>query len=273
MNDGRRADNARMIRRAVACLLPPIALGALAAALWGPLPALAESGALWHLVDGACVPHAQAHEPPAPCTEVVMPGGVRDAGHVILKDRRGELQYLLIPTRRSSGIDDPSLLRDDAPPFWQQAWEARHFMSERLGRPVPRDAVSLAINSAWARSQDQLHIHVSCVREDLRARLLAAQSEITPAWTPLAGGWMGHPYWVRRVVAEDLAGERPFRDVADHVPGAREAMGRQSIGIVAARFADGRDGFFLLAGPVDWTAGARGSAEHDVQDHDCAILR
>jgi len=96
---------------------------------------------------------------------------------------------------------------------------------------------------------------------------------VRESWTPLEGGWMGHPWWVRRVTGEDLAGIDPFRDVAQHLPGAKEAMGRWGIGVVAARFADGRDGFFLMAGPVDLLAGALGSAEHDVQDHDCAVLR
>jgi CDP-diacylglycerol pyrophosphatase len=236
--------------------------------------ARAESSALWHIVHDQCVPHQQANEGAAPCREVALPAGPggTDAGHVILKDRRGVLQFLLIPTRRSSGIDDPALLQPGAPPYWAQAWAARRYMDELRGQPVPRDVVSLTINSAAARSQDQLHIHISCVREDLRARLLAAQSQIGTTWQPLAGGWMGHPYWVRRIVASTLDGEDPFRDVAQHVPGAAQDMGRQTIGVVGARFADGRDGFFVMAGSVEALAGSRGSAEYDLQDHDCAVL-
>ncbi|XLM23386.1 CDP-diacylglycerol diphosphatase, partial [Chromobacterium piscinae] len=30
------------------------------------------------------------------------------------------------------------------------------------GEPLPRQAVSLAINSQYGRSQNQLHIHISC---------------------------------------------------------------------------------------------------------------
>lgn len=233
----------------------------------------AESSVLWHLVHDQCVPHALAHEPPAPCAEVVLPDGKEESGHAILKDRRGELQFLLIPTRRSSGIDDPALLQPGAPPYWSDAWDARHFVDALHGKPVPRDRLSLAINSAIARSQDQLHIHLSCVREDLRARLLAAQGGIDESWKPLEGGWLGHPYWVRRVAQADLHGIDPFRDVADHVPEAGKDMGHETIGIVAATFSDGREGFFVLAGRVSWLAGALGSGEHDVQDHDCAVLK
>jgi CDP-diacylglycerol pyrophosphatase len=260
-------------------LRPPrrigLAISALLVLAGAAVVARAESSALWQVTNDQCVLHARAHEGTAPCRDVVLstsPDG-RDAGHVILKDRRGVLQFLLIPTRRSSGIDDPALLAPGAPPYWAQAWDARRFMDELHGRPVPRDVVSLTINSAWARSQDQLHLHISCVREDLRARLLAAQAQVGEAWKPLEGGWMGHPYWVRRVMGETLDGEDPFRDVAAHVPGAADAMGHWTIGVIGARFADGRDGFFVMAGPVDVLAGSRGSAEYDAQDHDCAILQ
>lgn len=252
-----------------------VTLAALLAAL-GPAaaPARAASDALWRLVHDACVPHARAHEPPAPCAEVDLSRG-EDGGHVVLKDRRGMLQYLLMPTRRSSGIDDPALLRDDAPPYWQRAWEARRFMSALRGAPVPRESVALTVNSAWARSQDQLHLHVSCVRTDLRARLRAAQSTFGPAWQPLAGGWMGHPYQVRRVDGADLGTVDPFRELAAGVPGAREAMGRWGLAVVPMRFVDRGvplEGFVLMAGPVDLAAGAIGAVEHDVQDHDCTVL-
>lgn len=231
------------------------------------------SGVLWHLVHDECVVHARAGEAPAPCAEVSLPGGSEAAGHAVLKDLRGPLQFLLIPTRRSPGIDDPALLRPDAPPYFAQAWKARRLMAARRGAPVPRDDVALVINSSWARSQDQLHIHISCVRRDLRARLLAAQSAIGPSWALLDGGWMGHPWWVRRVAGADLDATDPFRDAAAHVPGAAGDMAHETLAVVGARFADGRDGFFLLASHTDLAAGWLGSGERDVQDHDCAVLR
>jgi CDP-diacylglycerol pyrophosphatase len=258
----------------------PVAVTALA--LTGVLAlshgsAHALSSRLWQLVHEQCVVHARAKETPTPCVDVVMDGedaqAAEEAGSAILKDRRGVLQFLLIATRRSSGVEDPRLLGEDAPPYWVRAWAARRFMSELYGSPVPREAVSLAINSTWSRSEDQLHIHVSCVRADIRAHLSSVGSTVSESWAPLDGGWMGHPLWVRRIFAEDLSGVDPFRDVADHVPGARDSMGRFGIAVVGARFSDGRSGFFLVADPVDLGAGALGSAERDVQDHDCGVLR
>ena len=44
-------------------------------------------------------------------------------------------------------------------------------VEQRAGHGLPCDWVSLAINSAAARSQNQLHIHVDCVRADVRKAL------------------------------------------------------------------------------------------------------
>jgi CDP-diacylglycerol pyrophosphatase len=265
----------RMATPARPVVVTALALVGVLALLPGSAHAL--SSRLWEFVHEQCVVHARAHEPPTPCVELEMEGGdaqaAEYAGHAILKDRRGVLQFLLIPTRRSPGVEDPRLLSDDAPPYWERAWAARRFMSGLHGQPVPREAVSLAINSTWSRSEDQFHIHVSCVRADIRARLSGVESEVRESWSPLDGGWTGHTLWVRRIVAEDLSGVDPFRDVADHVPGARDSMGRFGIAVVGTRFSDGRSGFFLVADPVDLGAGALGSAERDVQDHDCGVLR
>ena len=146
-------------------------------------------------------------------------------------------------------------------------------MLDRLhGQPLPRDAVSLALNPIPRRSQDQLHIHISCVRPELHARLSAAQAEITPSWTPLQGGWLTHAWFVRRVDAETLDGINPVADVAANVPGAAGDMGVVGISTVGMTFKDGHPGFVLMATRWDARDRSSGSAEHDVQDHDCATL-
>ncbi|VTO15486.1 CDP-diacylglycerol pyrophosphatase [Klebsiella variicola] len=44
-------------------------------------------------------------------------------------------------------------------------------MSQRHGAPVPDNAISLAINSRSGRTQNHFHIHISCLRPDVRAQL------------------------------------------------------------------------------------------------------
>src|ERR1700723_3475452 len=89
-----------------------------------------------------------------------------DKGFVVLKDITGIAQFLLIPTARISGIEDPEILDPQATNYWDAAWRARYFVDERLPTSLPRDAVSLAINSSVGRTQDQLHIHIDCIRPD-----------------------------------------------------------------------------------------------------------
>jgi CDP-diacylglycerol pyrophosphatase len=79
--------------------------------------------------------------------------------YVILKDRVGKVQYLLIPTDRIAGIESPEILAPDAPNYWQEAWATRRFLERRANKAVPWNDVALAINSAAGRSQSQLHIH------------------------------------------------------------------------------------------------------------------
>lgn len=241
------------------------------ALLAGGGAARADADALWRLIDTRCVPEALAGQAPEPCAQVSLSPD-RGHGWVVLKDRNGRLQYLLMPTARITGIESPELEHPAATDFVAQAWQARGFLDRRNGRPLPRDAVSLAVNSQPRRSQNQLHVHISCVQPELRARLLAAQSEISAAWSPLGGGWLRHAWFVRRVEAPTLDGVDAFADVFAHVPGAAADMGRMTLGVVAATFSDGREGFVLLAAAADPADPTSGSAEADVQDHDCAIL-
>src|ERR1700730_11341057 len=69
----------------------------------------------------------------------------------------------LSPTVRISGIENPALLRENAPNYWEAAWDARRFVEEGARRQLPRDNIGMAINSAASRSLDQLHIHVACI--------------------------------------------------------------------------------------------------------------
>jgi len=229
----------------------------------------ANSDALWQIVQQQCVPHWRQTQDAAPCAQVDISQG-EGRGFVVLKDIHGVLQYLLIPTARISGIESPLLLQPDAPDFWAAAWDARRWMDRLHGSPLPREAVALTINSPHGRSQNQLHIHISCVLPVLAGQL--RQLPPKPVWQALPGGLNGHAYQVRAVQSEDLRGVQPFRLLADGVAGARDEMGDYTMAIVATRF-NQAPGFWLLASKADRLAGNVGAAEGDVQDHDCRVLQ
>lgn len=220
----------------------------------------ADPDALWRIVDGQCVPHQRASDNPAPCAEVDL-----SDDFALLKDIDGAAQYLLIPTERISGIESPALLAPDATDYFAAAWRARPLVEERLGRGVPRDWMSLAINSEFARSQNQLHIHIDCLRADVHDALARNVARVGPVWAPFPEPLAGDHYSAIAVAGEDL-GANPFRLLADGVPGARTDMGRRTLVVVGAVLGDGRPGFIVLAGLVDPATGDTGGGEA-VQDH------
>jgi CDP-diacylglycerol pyrophosphatase len=221
---------------------------------------------LWMLVSTRCVPNQLQHGDPKPCAFVDL-----NDGYVILKDRRGQTQYLLIPTIRVSGIESAYLLTPGAPNYFADAWRERGYVERAARRALPRSAISLAINSVEGRSQNQLHIHIDCVRADVQKVLGRELSMIGDGWAPLSEPLIaGHHYRAMRVLGDTLDGTNPFILLADGVPGARAAMGQQSLVVVGAEFASGRPGFIILNSEVDPSSGDNGSGE-ELQDHDCAI--
>ncbi len=228
-----------------------------------PGVARADPSALWHIIDGKCVPNQLAHNDPSPCVTVDIARG-RANGWVLMKDINGIAQFLVMPTARISGIEDPAILKPDAVNYWAPAWQARAAVEARLKTSLKRDEISLAINSPYGRTQDQLHIHVDCVRQDVLAAIRAHVAGVGRAWAPFPVALAGHSYRAMRVDGETMVDIDPFRLLA-----VRD-MDQHTLVVVGETFADGRNGFLLLDGQVDRLAGDFGSGEA-LQDHACAI--
>lgn len=225
------------------------------------------SAVLWTIVSGQCVPHEQLSHNPSPCAEVDLAPG---AGFAILKDIRGNSQFLLIPTTRIGGIEDPAILAPDAPNYFAEAWQARSFVEDRLHTVLPRDAFALAINAVTGRTQNQLHIHIDCIRPDVRTILIANLDRVTEVWTPFPEPLAGHIYRAIRIDGDTLGTTNPFRILADANPGID--MGLHTLVLVGATFPDGKPGFVLLDDRANVPAGDRASGE-ELEDHSCALAR
>jgi CDP-diacylglycerol pyrophosphatase len=233
-----------------------------------PSTASADSMALWRIVHDACLPHVEAGEGPKPCETIDLSDGVAE-GVAILKDLVGVAQMLAIPTRRITGIEDPQMLAPDAPKVFADGWRAKTLVEARLGHPLPREAVALSINSKWARSQEQLHVHIDCVAQSVAATLASYSASLDEAWRAMPEPLHGRVYFARRLDSVDLDDAAPLQLLADGLEGAKANMGAYSLAVVGATF-DGKPGFVLLADTFSLEGG--GHAE-DVQDHDCKIAR
>lgn len=227
-----------------------------------------KSDALWRIVHEACVPNQEKQGNPAPCTLVDL-----KQGYALLKDRVGKTQYLLLPTARISGIESASLLARDTPNYWKFAWDSRALISQRLGRTLARDAIGMAVNSAFGRSQNQLHIHIDCIAPDVRAQLRAHLSAIGSHWANLPFHLDGHPYRARRVDSASLQGVNPFVLLAQDVQQSIvHDMKRQTLMVLGVVFEDGSDGFILLTDTADTLQGDFAHGE-ELLDHACTIAQ
>jgi CDP-diacylglycerol pyrophosphatase len=129
--------------------------------------------ALWQNVS-KCISNEANHGDPYPCLGVDLSLG-QDKGFALLKDCVGVGQVLLIPTQKITGIESPEILRDKAGHeprnYFAEAWRARSILDALVHKDLPRNAISLAINSKCHRTQRQLHIHIDCVRPDVEKAL------------------------------------------------------------------------------------------------------
>ena len=231
---------------------------ALAGALWR----FQHNGnALWRIISQQCVPGQQQRNDPAPCQQVNLA-----QGYVTLKDRNGPLQYLLMPVARISGIESPALRDPATPDFFALAWQQRHLLTMRRGVAVPDSAISLTVNAEYGRTQNQLHIHISCLRPEVRQRLDRLTAQLNPHWQPERLNQ--HRWLIRTLTPTELAQQSSFIRLMQEVPQAQQAMGKY--GMALATLADGR--LALMAIERDWLTLNRASAE-ELQDHDCTILQ
>jgi CDP-diacylglycerol pyrophosphatase len=238
-----------------------------ALAFSGCAPAAADPSTLWNIVHGQCVPHAMGGEGPGQCVAVDMAGGERQ-GVAILKDLVGEAQMLAIPTRRISGIEDPQMLAADAPNVFAAAWKAKQQVEGRLhGHVLPREAVVIAINSEWRRSQNQLHLHVDCIAKNVEDGLKQTVPPLDETWRRMGFALNGRTYLARRLDSTDFSDAEPLKLLAEGVEDARGDMADYTLAAVGATFG-GKPGFILLADKISPDGG--GHAE-DLQDHDCAV--
>lgn len=226
--------------------------------------AAADPNALWHIVNLDCAPAARTTGKPGICARVDLAGRF-----ALLRDRNGAAQHLLIPTDRVSGIESPLLLAPDAPNYWADAWNARSYVEAALKKaqraPLPDDDIGLEINSAMRRSQEQLHIHIDCMRAEASAALASHRQDPLRVWTDSTID--GTRYRVMRMPggAFDF---NPFHIVARDSTGP-DRMASQTILATGAGPDAASDGWLIVNSSLD-TDGGTGSAE-TLLDHRCEL--
>jgi CDP-diacylglycerol pyrophosphatase len=225
--------------------------------------------ALWEVVHSVCVPGQLLRDDPKPCIQVDLTGGIEN-GFAILRDPRGGTQFLLIPTTQISGIESPAVRAPNATNYFASAWEVRTQIDDALHRTIPRDDIGLAINSVVSRSQDQLHIHFSCVRSDVAEALHENEAKIGNHWAPFNVSLVGHSYIAMWVLGKHLGPHNPFRLLSEEVPGATRDLGNRTLVVIGMTRSDRTQGFVILADQVNRDRGDLASGE-ELLDRACHI--
>ncbi len=200
-------------------------LGVLAAIGW--VAYVPDPNALRTIVETRCLGNLAG--PPVetpPCVKVD-----RALEYVVLEDRKGDRHYLLLPTRQITGIESAELLANGTPNYFELAWDNRWALSTGQAQPLADDEIILAVNSEVGRTQNQLHIHISCIKKNVREKIVAAKSDISQIWQPFPGGLEGHNYWAQRVTQAHSEDVGVFSLLAFGVPMAASRMDRFSLAI------------------------------------------
>ncbi|NWB99041.1 CDP-diacylglycerol diphosphatase [Pseudomonas gingeri] len=227
--------------------------------IWG----LGKGNALWQIVSQQCVPHQQDAGNPEPCLMVDLQQHV-----ALLKDRKGPLHNLTIPTDRITGIESPLLLQDNDYAFFASAWQQRGRLSAEAGKPIKEAFLSLAINSPYGRSQGQLHIHLACLRPEVYQQLVEHAPQVTREWQPLAVKLRGHEYLAKRLNGQDLKQENPFKVLGEYAGKQGDSLSYYGLALVVAPGGD----LLLLANRLSLKDFSRGSTE-EIQDYGCALAQ
>jgi CDP-diacylglycerol pyrophosphatase len=211
------------------------------------LPPNAGRDSFRQIVQDQCVKNWKERHEPEPCERVFLANPRSgDLGYAVLANPYGGgAHYLLIPTQTMKGVDSVELLDPDAPNYFAEAWHARDLISATVGHNVPRTAIGLVVNTARTRTQDQFHIHISCLRQDVVESLRAAGEHVSDVWSPLSIA--GSTYQAMRIADQDINGSNVFELLANLNSNARHHLGDYTLIVAGMQFRSG-PGFAVLTG-------------------------
>lgn len=210
---------------------------------------------LRQVTTGMCASNAWLTGQPAPCRQVV-----ENPGFAVLRAPGEAQHFILVPLRPLRGLESPALWQPGQPNWFGLAWRQRWYLSAWGPAAVADDLVGLALNAPSGRSQDQLHVHLACLRPELRQQLWQLAPGMDDQWRALPMALAGSRYQVRRLSETQLLAADFFPALAADPPYPVPDP-RLSLALVALPSRDASRHFLLLAGRAGSQPGDQGSAE------------
>lgn len=214
---------------------------------------------LWQIVSERCVPEQQHTGISVSCLQVNLA-----QRYTVFNDAKGPLHTLLIPTDKITGIESAELLNSKTENYFQHGWDTRYLLQQQAAFPIPERYLALAVNSRYGRSQNQLHLHLACLKPEVYQAILQQNSNIDYHWqmlnTPLSG---------RRYLAIKAATTaNPFTVLSQYLQAEGDSM--DNYGLVRVVTDNGEA--ILLATRVQLMALTLGTAE-ELLDFDCKVAQ
>lgn len=220
------------------------------------------SDKLWQTINQQCIPQFKNGNLQSPCIKV-------DQIHryVIYKDIKGPLHDLLLPLDKISGIESPILQQKNTENYFMRAWQNRDLFIKSANKPINEQFLSLAINSKYGRTQEQLHIHLACLKPDVYQTIKENEHAITANWQPLKERINSHQYIAIKVPASDINKISPFNYLEKYVAEQGDNIAYYGLAMTPSTQ---KNEFILLASRLkllDFNLGSAGA----IQDYQCKL--
>jgi CDP-diacylglycerol pyrophosphatase len=109
--------------------------------------------------------------------------------NAVLPDKKGVAQFLLIPTRRVTGIESPLILEQGTPNFWNAAWVARSYVLAKLHKAF--------LGSGSALMATAIGITAALAPRDCPSRMSSPVRKSDSPIKPPNRRWRPVPAWGR----------------------------------------------------------------------------
>lgn len=219
--------------------------------------------ALWKIVNQHCSRFLPKGRLASPCLKFDA------ANHfAIIKDKKGGDHFLLIPTVKLHGIEDKSAVDVARKPFFYEAWESRGFLPVGVSGASAAQNYSFALNSAYGRTQNQFHVHLSCLSPKIYKVLEHLRGKLGPAWTPLPSRLNSHIYIARTLPLASLGVVDPIQLLRDYAQSKDDDIAKYGLNMIVQR----NDQVVLLATRYTIWHLNFGAAE-ELQDSTCALIK
>lgn len=132
------------------------------------------------LVD-SCVYAERNHQRwPNHCMKVSLK---KNTNYTVLNTKDGVGKLLLLPTENIHGVEDSRLFSTPTPSYFYLAWENRYLISKKIQKNIGKKIhfnsqdYLFSLNAIQSRTQDRLHIHMTCVKKEYQQKLIESNKK------------------------------------------------------------------------------------------------